>query len=484
MATNFNIEITSPEGATFNTENKHVGGKIFAVPKLQAKDVAPSASAQSVAPDEGYAGLSAVNVAAVTAAVDPNIVPDNIKQGVTILGVTGTLSGGGGDVPSLYAPTIALNNSDVLTVTDTRNGAFAYKYYLVINNTQGTEITNKTIDLTTVFADYAVGTYNVKVRVVGQPDNELQAADSNVVTYGVYSISYNLTHVTASTAPTRIQQDMNATIMLAADADWFLPADVSVSNANIVEYDITTGKLIIGNATGEVSVTIEGTQEQPIVSKGKIITIEGKQYRVLKVLGNVAEVLAMYNASTPKKFNATKRTVAFTGGATGQQYQGSDLDTYLNETFFATLSAAMQAAIVPKAINQDMWNHSSSAPSSGTYYHLTYGSNNRYYYDSNYGTAEVGSRNVYALSVRDILDYLGVAANGNFADMDIWQMFWNKSASISENLWLRSASSANDNIAFCVNGNLGYLTTYDRYEVLMARPAFQIDLSKVEWSAV
>ncbi len=484
MATNFNIEITSPEGATFNTEDKHVSGKIFAVPKLQAKDVAPSASAQSVVPDEGYAGLSAVNVAAVTAAVDPNIVPDNIKQGVTILGVTGTLSGGGGDVPSLYAPTIAVNNSGVLTVTDTRNGAFAYKYYLVINNTQGTEVTNKTIDLTTVFADYAVGTYNVKVRVVGQPDNELQAADSNVVTYGVYSISYNLTHVTASVAPTKIQAYTQVEITVAADTDYFLPADITIGNASIVEYNITTGKLVIGRATGEVSVTIEGTQDQPIVGKGKIITIEGKQYRVLKVASNVVEVLAMYDASTSQKFNATSKTVAFTGGATGQQYQGSDLDTYLNETFFATLSATMQAAIVPKAINQDMWDYSGSAPSSGTYYHLTYGSNNRYYYDSNYGTAEVGSRNVYALSIRDVLDYLSVAANGDFANTDIWQMFWNNNSSHSgRDLWLRSAYRSNSTSACYVYGGSGYLSDNGCTGSYRARPAFQIDLSKVEWSA-
>lgn len=484
MATNFNIEITSPEGATFNTENKHVGGKIFAVPKLQAKDVVPSASAQSVAPDEGYAGLSAVNVAAVTAAVDPNIVPDNIKQGVTILGVTGTLSGGGGNVPSLYAPTIALNNSGVLTVTDTRNGAFAYKYYLVINNTQGTEITNKTIDLTTVFADYDVGTYNVKVRVVGQPDNELQAADSNVVTYGVYSISYNLTHVTASVAPTKIQQYTQVEITVAADTDYFLPADITIGNASIVEYDITTGKLVIGKAKGEVSVTIEGTQDQPIVGKGKIITIEGKQYRVLKVAGNIVEVLAMYDASTSQQFNATSKTVVFTGGATGQQYQGSDLDTYLNETFFATLSATMQAAIIPKDINQDMWKNSPDTPSTGTYYHQTYGSsNNRYYFNSNYGTAEVGNRNVYVLSIQDILDYLGVPTNGDFANTDIWQMYWNRGTSIGEYLWLRSAHHDIVSSIYCLYGNYGYFDSSGNSAVRRVRPSFQIDLSKVDWSA-
>ena len=483
MATNFNIEITSPEGATFNTEDKHVSGKIFAVPKLQAKDVAPSASAQSVAPDEGYAGLSAVNVAAVTAAVDPNIVPDNIKQGVTILGVTGTLSGGGGDVPSLYAPTIAVNNSGVLTVTDTRNGAFAYKYYLVINNTQGTEITNKTIDLTTVFADYDVGTYNVKVRVVGQPDNELQAADSNVVTYGVYSISYNLTHVTASVAPTRIQAYRQVEITVAADTDYFLPADITIGNASIVEYDITTGKLVIGKATGEVSVTIEGTQDQPIVGKGTIITIEGKQYRVLKVAGNVAEVLGMYAANTSQKYNSTQEFVTFPSGSKGQQYQGSDLDTYLNETFFATLSATMQSAIVEKVVNQDLWDDLSSKPSNTTYYTFN-GDTARYFRNMGSGTVEVGKRNIYALSITEVFDYLSLNAYGEFTKADISLLFWNTDATATnyENIWLRTATTYYIGSAYYVAA--GYYLNDNYYNSAYAvHPAFQIDLSKVEWSA-
>lgn len=482
MATNFNIEITSPEGATFNTENKHVGGKIFAVPKLQAKDVAPSTSAQSVAPDEGYAGLSAVNVAAVTAAVDPNIVPDNIKQGVTILGVTGTLSGGGGDVPSLYAPTIALNNSGVLTVTDTRNGAFAYKYYLVINNTQGTEIANKTIDLTTVFADYAVGTYNVKVRVVGQPDNELQAADSNVVTYGVYSISYNLTHVTASVAPTKIQAYTQVEITVAADTDYFLPADITIGNASIVEYDITTGKLVIGKPTGEVSVTIEGTQDQPIVGKGKIITIEGKQYRVLKVEGNVAEVLGMYAANTSQKYNSTQELVTFPSGSKGQQYQGSDIDTYLNETFFATLSATMQSAIVEKVVNQDLWDDISSKPNSA--YYTFNGNSVRYFRNLGGGTVEVGNRNIYALSITEVFDYLSLNAYGEFTPTDISLLFWNTDTTATnyENIWLRTASDYYIGSAYYVAA--GYYLNDSYYNTAYAvHPAFQIDLSKVEWSA-
>ena len=221
-------------------------------------------------------------------------------------------------------------------------------------------------------------------------------------------------------------------------------------------------------------------------AKGDIITIEGKQYRVLNTNGAVAEVLAMYDASTSQVFNATSKTVVFSGGKTGQQYHGSDLDTYLNETFFATLSATMQAAIVPKAINQDMWGYGSSAPSSGTYYHQTYGSNNRYYYDNasgvSYGTAEVGSRNVYALSIHEVIDYLGVSANGDFANTDIWQMFWNNNSRQSGYLWLRSAFVSDSSFVFAVEGVSGNFNINVCREKCRVRPAFQIDLSKIAWS--
>lgn len=60
-------------------------------PHLQTKTVSPTISQQVVQPDSGYDGLSRVTVNAVTAAIDNNIVASNIKSGVSILGVTGSL---------------------------------------------------------------------------------------------------------------------------------------------------------------------------------------------------------------------------------------------------------------------------------------------------------------------------------------------------------------------------------------------------------
>lgn len=58
---------------------------------LQTKEIQPKVTDQTVLPDEGNVGFSSVTVKAVTSSIDSNIVPENIKSGVTILGVTGTL---------------------------------------------------------------------------------------------------------------------------------------------------------------------------------------------------------------------------------------------------------------------------------------------------------------------------------------------------------------------------------------------------------
>ena len=56
-------------------------------------NVTPTTNAQVVTPSENSV-FNKVNVSAVTSAIDTNIQPENIKEGVTILGKTGTFKGG------------------------------------------------------------------------------------------------------------------------------------------------------------------------------------------------------------------------------------------------------------------------------------------------------------------------------------------------------------------------------------------------------
>ena len=56
---------------------------------LDTANVTPTTSAQTITPDSGHA-YKKIEVSAVTAAIDANIIAENIKSGVTILGVLGT----------------------------------------------------------------------------------------------------------------------------------------------------------------------------------------------------------------------------------------------------------------------------------------------------------------------------------------------------------------------------------------------------------
>lgn len=62
-------------------------------PNLDILNVTPQTSPQTIVPSGNVDGYSQVNVDAVTGAIDPNITASNIRDGVTILGVTGNYQG-------------------------------------------------------------------------------------------------------------------------------------------------------------------------------------------------------------------------------------------------------------------------------------------------------------------------------------------------------------------------------------------------------
>lgn len=56
---------------------------------LEKKHIIPSTISQTINPASDYDGFSTITVDAVTSSIDSNIRPENIREGVTILGVTG-----------------------------------------------------------------------------------------------------------------------------------------------------------------------------------------------------------------------------------------------------------------------------------------------------------------------------------------------------------------------------------------------------------
>ena len=88
-----------------------------AEPILQNKTVNPSTGEQIITADSGYDGLGNVTINAVTSSIDSNIKADNIKQGITILGVEGTLEQGA-EVVRKYKPRWILFRDAPYGVTD------------------------------------------------------------------------------------------------------------------------------------------------------------------------------------------------------------------------------------------------------------------------------------------------------------------------------------------------------------------------------
>lgn len=231
------------------------------------------------------------------------------------------------------------------------------------------------------------------------------------------------------------------------------------------------------------------TSPPPAPNKGDLINIDldgngDKTYRVLAISGNVAKLLGMSDISTSQKYNAPSKTGTFTNGATGQLYAESDLDTYLNTTWYNTLTSTAKAAIVPESRTQYMYQYydEPNTPNTPTY---TY----QYQYnwsDSDYGNVNltdsilIGNRNIFALDLKDIFDYFGKVCITSNELMELWT---NQTSAVSSKYWwLSSANAVNPLFAWVVNGALGYLSKRVAVNAIAVRPAFNLDLSKISFT--
>ena len=226
----------------------------------------------------------------------------------------------------------------------------------------------------------------------------------------------------------------------------------------------------------------------PNVNKGDLVYLDvdgkgDKLYRVLKCTEDVAKVVAMYDDLT-SKYNETSTTTDF-NGTTAQKYEGSTLDTYLNTTWYNTLSSQVKNAIVPENVVQYCYKYydKPNTPNTPTYtYQYQYNWDNSDYENANnVGNVTVGERNVFALDLKDIFDYIGKVC---ITSDELMTMFWNSTTRVSKYPWLRSSSAGGSGGAWIVSGDNGFLN----YDVVtnsnVVRPAFNINLSQIEFSIV
>ena len=234
----------------------------------------------------------------------------------------------------------------------------------------------------------------------------------------------------------------------------------------------------------------------PIVPKESIVNLDldgqgAKQYRVIKCNGNVAQVMAMYDTLTSKWNAYTSRTTTM-GTLTVAKYDGSDIDIYLNTTWYNTLTSTAKAAIVPENVVCDAWywDNTGDPDYTGTYGSSVPGTYN--YTISKYagGTLNIGNRNVFALGVQDVIDYLNdssvqVDTTAILRNVNIWKMFWNDEVSHSGKYpWLRSSSTGSSSGAWYVYGDVGFLGDDVVNISSVMRPALNLDMSKIQYTLV
>lgn len=212
--------------------------------------------------------------------------------------------------------------------------------------------------------------------------------------------------------------------------------------------------------------------------KGDVITIENKQYRVLDRDGKYAKLLSLSDSYATQMQEA---------GGDNAVYEDSYIDEYCT-TFYNGLSSSMKTAILQTNIQQKKWYIGDTgsvkyiAKESMDYNTGEILDTPYYISTNNEVSGNVLMREVYILSIQDILDYVGVtpdntAANTPLTVANIGALFNN----VKNAKWLLDVQPSTVNFPIVLNlFNIFYAA--NATGTCYALPCFVIDLSKISWS--
>lgn len=227
----------------------------------EALDVTPTTSLQTFTAVDQYHGYSPVTVQAVTADIDSNIVAGNIKSGVSILGVTGTLTELKGQTKTItangtYTPDSGYNGFTSVTVnvntvknqdkTITANGTYTpdagYTGFgkvtvnintvnNTVNNTNLT-VTPKTTSQSFTPASPYTGYGNVAVNAV------TSAIDSNITAANIKS-GVKILGVTGTLQAAKVQASKTLTVGSSTATVTTITPDSGYDGIASVKVDLT-----------------------------------------------------------------------------------------------------------------------------------------------------------------------------------------------------------------------------------------------------
>lgn len=223
--------LTSTAGATYTPATGYNAiTSIKVTPKNQDVTITPSTSKQTKTVASGYSGHGTITTNAVTAAIDSNIKAANIKSGVSILGVTGTVTELKGQ-----------------TKTITANGTYT-------PDTGYNGLTSVTVDVDTV-----------KNQDKTITKNGTYTADEGYTGLGTVTVNINTVNNTTLTAtPKTTAQTFTPASPYTGYSKVTVNAVTSSIDSNIVAANIKKGTTILG---------VTGTLESSKVQASKTLTV-------------------------------------------------------------------------------------------------------------------------------------------------------------------------------------------------------------------